>query len=212
MSSNLMISGGTSGPASVSTINGSTTAVRNLTLSASANGQAGDLLLEFCGAKHTAGLTVNPNWDGINIGWTEVIDQNAKPNIEVAWKLDGSGSDVSSVQTSVQAAVFGVLSTRWRFAAYDTIGAIATIVADGNLVMPSITAVGGVLLAFMFADNAATLGTPTGFNDVVSGTWGSGVSGWKLCQKPIGGGATGTATSAVSGLSGTAGGVLVALK
>lgn len=169
------------------------------------DGNVNDLLIVFGGMDRTAGGSL---WT--EAGWTERLDQNARPSLMVATKVDASGSDAVS-GTNSPAAVGHTQMARYRFATYDTIGAVATLSGSGTLNVPSITSAGGEVLLWVYSeDEGATIPTPSGWTLIrQDNSLSSGTS--SLFRKVVVPGATGVVSVSVTA-TGTCGGVLVGIK
>ena len=166
----------------------------------------GDIIVGFAGSTRSAAVT----WTAS--GFSEKLDQGALPSLLVATKTSsvddsGLGFEFRASSSSNHAGYL----VYFRAASYDTIGAAATIAADGTLTLPSITSAGGAIVALICAQNTATASTPTGFTQIVNTT--NNGQRFVIAYKRVEAGATGTVASTVSGLSGsTIGGVLIGLK
>ncbi len=167
----------------------------------------GDLMIMF-------GSVSGPNrtWTG-DTGWTEVIDQNERPSLRVAYKL-ASSSEPSTYtfslnQTTSSGASASILT--YRNASYDTIGSITT--GTNPLVLPSVTAASNFsfLIAFGARGSASiTLGTPTGMTARVTENDATGPS-YKICDESINAGASGT-RSMSTGSTTEVGGLMLVIK
>ena len=164
---------------------------------------AGDVILALLGAVTSSATT----WTSIG---TERRDQGAKPSLLVSTITGGIGDPAWNFYTSTSTNKAGYL-VRFRAAQYDTIGTVATISADGTLTLPGITSAGGVVVAFICAQNACTASTPSGFTEIANASLGS--QRFVIAYKRVDAGATGAVDSTVTSLSGnTIGGVLIGLK
>lgn len=177
----------------------------SLSLNEPSDVQTGDMLLAVMGATGDTVTWTQPS------GYTEHLDQNARPSLCVASERPGSGSDTWSC-TGSPTNIAG-LHICLRLAQFDTIGSVATITADGDLTIPGVTAAGGLLLAVVILDGdaSATVSTPSGWTSIYN----ANSLGQRLAvfTKNVPVGATGDVVSTISGLTtGTAGGVLVAVK
>ena len=207
MSSNMMMSG-IGLPQFISYSQQQLTPGNSMSFASPASGQIGDLLVEFNAAQAVVTWT--------SAGSTEVLDQGALPNMSVYYKSDSSGSDVINPVSSASTNETGTLM-RWRSAQYDTIGAVATVTADGNIVIPGITSAGGVIICCMTTDLATgppALTLPTGFTTIVNGRVVGGGQYAAIGYKAVIPGATGAQTGSATGITGgrTLGGVLIGLK
>jgi hypothetical protein len=157
-------------------------------------------------------------WTG-DTGWTELIDQNARPNLRIATKTAGS-SESNPTFTTNATGTFIDLSCAiivFRRAQYDTIGTIATSSTNGTLTYNDITSARGIVLAAFCSENGdgnddPTVGVPSGFSLVVSS--GDGKASIRVYSKTMDAGATSGLSSTISGQTATGynGGILIGVK
>lgn len=149
-------------------------------------------------------------WTG-DTSWSERIDQGADPSLRVATLEAGGSEPASYTFTASSSAVVVGQILAFRFATYDTIGSIATITGDGDLVMSQITMIGGFLVAGVVSNGqpSRTHTTPAGmtlteqkFNDS---------SSISCFYQVLAGGATGSRTSTMAGGGGGNAGVLASI-
>jgi hypothetical protein len=137
-----------------------------LAVSLPAGVQQNDLLIGMVAAYDNSGgggLT----WTG-DTGWNEVLDENAVPNLRVAWKIAGASEPTPTFTNTGSPVTTYNTGAVWAFrnAAYDTIGTIATSVANGTVSYNSVTLAGGTAIAVIASGkdtNTPTYGTPSGF-------------------------------------------------
>lgn len=103
---------------SATTQNGATST--SLVINKPTNTQSGDLMIAFMSSDSTA-----TTWTG-DTGWTEVADQNAAPNLRVAYKVAGGSEPASYTFTAAASRVLAGSILTYRGASYDAIGAIAS--------------------------------------------------------------------------------------
>lgn len=162
----------------------------------------GDLMI-MLGATGSLART----WTG-DTGWTEVADQNASPNLRIAYKVAGASEPADYTFTLSSPTTNGAAASilTYRGAAYDTIGTFTT--GTNPLVLPSISpSVSFSRLIAAGARGAAsiTLGTPTDMTARVTDNDATAPS-YKVCDQLVTAGATGTrsmstgSTTSVSGL------------
>lgn len=163
----------------------------------------GDLLVAVMGGG-------NVTWTG-DTSWTERIDQAAGVGLRVATLEAGASEPASYTFTaSASTTVVGQILA-FRFATYDTIGSIATLSGDGDLVISQITMLGGFLVA-----GVASAGQPSRTHTTPSGMTlteqkfnnGGSVS---CFYQVLAGGATGSRTSTMAGGGGANAGVLASI-
>lgn len=167
----------------------------------------GDLMI-MVGATGSAART----WTG-DTGWTEVADQNAIPNLRVAYKVAGASEPATYTFTINSATTNGISAAilTYRGAAYDTIGTFTT--GTDPLVLPSVSpSVGFSRLIAAGARSAAsvTLGTPTGMTARVTDNDTTAPS-YKVCDQLVTAGATGTRSMTTGSISSVSG-LMLAIK
>ena len=145
-------------------------------------------------------------------GWTELLDQGANPGLAVMYKV-ATGSEPASYTflVSTSTAIAGQILCI-RTGMYDLIGSVATLAGNGNLVIPSITMAGGVLIGVVGSSGqpGRTHSTPAGMTNTAQ-TKNGGTSISAFYQENISG-ASGTRTSVMDGGGGTNAGVLLGVK
>lgn len=154
-------------------------------------------------------------WTG-GTGWTELLDQNARPNLRVAYKVAGSGeANPTFTHTGTDGDSYACVSI-WAFnrAAYDTIGTIATSTDNGTISYNSITSAGGIVIAVIASgeDTATpTYGTPSGFTAQAQVNYGRAHQ--RGYYKAFAAGSVSGLSSTISGFSGSYNsGVLIGVK
>jgi hypothetical protein len=89
--------------------------------------QQGDLMIAFMCSDQ------NRTWTGAT-GWTEVADQGTSPSLRIAYRVAGSSEPSSyTFNLSSSANMVGAILT-YRYATYDTIGAITVEAVDSDLI------------------------------------------------------------------------------
>lgn len=171
--------------------------------------QSGDLMIAFM-----AGGLGAITWSG-DTSWTAVTDQNALPNLRVAYKVAG-GSEGSSYTFTASAStshLTGCIVT-YRGAAYNTIGSIGTAAAGGNCTAGAVTvSVDNSILLAAFANRATsvTFPAPSGMSLLTEYT-GSSNTDWAIFSQSINAGSSGTKSCNPSSASGEVAGVLLSIK
>jgi hypothetical protein len=157
-------------------------------------------------------------WTG-DTGWTERIDQNARPNLRIATKTAGSSESNPTFTTNgtVGGCALSCAIIVFRRAQYDTIGTIATSSTNGTLTYNDITSARGIVLAALCSENGDSdddpaVGVPSGFSLVVSS--GNGRASIRVYSKTMDAGATSGLSSTISGQTATGynGGILIGVK
>ena len=162
----------------------------------------GDLMM-MVGATGSAPRT----WTG-DTGWVEVADQNASPNLRIAYKVAGASEPASYTFALSSSTINGIAACilTYRNAAYDTIGAFTT--GTSPLVLPSVSPSANfstLIAAGARSAASVTLGTPTGMTARVTNN-DTTTPSYRVCDQLVTAGATGTrsmstgSTSSVSGL------------
>lgn len=168
----------------------------------------GDLMI-MVGA---LGTGAERTWTG-DTGWTEVADQNASPNLRVAYKVAGASEPASYTFTINSATTSGIGASilTYRNAAYDVVGAFTS--GTNPLILPSISP--SENFSFLIAigaraDDVITLGTPAGMTVRVTDADGTAPS-YKVCDEVVLSGATGT-RSMSTGSASDVSGIMLAIK
>lgn len=167
----------------------------------------GDLMVAFM----MGGSTATQTWTA-PAGWTEVLDQGAKPNTAIAYKVAGASEGASYTFTASASnnTQTGCILT-YRYAAYDTIGTLVT--AANPLVLTSIspTLSQSILLAFGAREAASiTIGTPTSMTARVTDSDAS-LGSYKVADQIVAKGPTGT-RSMTTGSTTSVAGIMLAIK
>lgn len=144
------------GTSSNETSNGSST----VTVNKPTGVVSGNLLIAIM-----AGGASSITWTG-DTGWTEVADQNASPNLRVAYKVAGSSEPASYTFTTSSAVNKSAIVAAFSNASYGQIGSFGTVVVTSStstVTAPSITIAGSgsVLLAAFGANGAIGTGWGT---------------------------------------------------
>lgn len=170
---------------------------------------AGDILV----AVMSSSTSLASTWTG-DTGFTEIIDENAAPNLRAAYLVAGASEPASYTFTITNSGEKVAHILCFRGYQYDVASAsVTTLSGAGDLNIAGITLVGGVLIAVAAtrAAGAVTHSTPTGFALVATTPAGTAAfisTFWKLADA----GATGTVTSAMGGSATSNGGILIGLK
>lgn len=171
--------------------------------------QQGDLLIAFCAAAN------DRTWTG-GAGWTEVVDQNAKPSLRVAYLVAGASEPSSYTFTLNSNSNASSVIAAFRYAAYDTIGSIATGSASGVQTASAITlsSASSAILAFFEVDSASrTWSNPTsGLVPTATDSDGTAPSFALYRQLSLSSGSTGTRSATCSTLTGSFACILVGIK
>ena len=171
--------------------------------------QQGDLLIALC-------ITSNDrSWTG-DTGWTEVVDQGVKPSLRVAYLVAGASEPSSYTFTiSNNSSASGVIAA-FRYAAYDTIGSIATGSASGVQTASAITlsSASSAILAFFAHDGSSrTWSNPTSGLISTASDSDAASSSWALYrQLNLSSGSTGTRSATCSSSAGSFACILVGIK
>lgn len=150
--------------ASTQTDTASTTTV---TVNKPAGTVEGDLMV----AVMSGGATnLARTWTG-DTGWTEVADENAVPNLRVAYKVAGAAEGSSYTFTASLSTTYGLAASilTYRYAAYDAVSSFAS--GSDPLILPSLTAAESQSVLLAIGTRAAAsvaLGAPTGMATQVS--------------------------------------------
>ena len=171
--------------------------------------QQGDLLIAFCAAGN------DRNWTG-DTGWTEVVDQTVKPSLRVAYLVAGASEPSSYTFTlNGNSSASGVIAA-FRYAAYDTIGSIATNSSTSVQTAPAITlsSANSAILAFFAHDSTSrTWSNPTsGLVSTATDSDGNAPSFALYRQLNLSSGSTGTRSATCSNTAGSLACVLVGIK
>lgn len=184
----------------------------SLTVNKPTNTEQGDIMVAFLAADGSGAGTA---WTQPS-GWTEVLDDATIPHAGVSYKVAGASEGSSytfdrSGKSSATASFSGIIVT-YRYASYDTIGAIQNVSGASSVTAPSVTAstASSLLLAY-YASNSSggSWSTPTGMASVSSVNTYNTIA---VFSQEISSGATGTKASTISPLSGNISGVLLVLK
>lgn len=196
--------------AAAQTHNGATN-TNTLVISKPTGTQQYDLMIAVMAIGFASALT----WTG-DTGWTEILDQNASPDLRIAYKVAGAseGSSYTFTCSSSVTALTGCILT-YRGADYDAIGTIGTAASGGNCTAGAVTASSdnSILLA-AFAINAIggiTFPTPSGMSLVTEYT-GANQGDWAIFSQAVNTGSSGTKSCDPSGASGAVSGVLLSIK
>ena len=196
----------------VSSTAGSTNSGTSLIINRPADWQIGDVFVAVMATRPSSSAA--RTWTGAS-GWTEHIDQNAKPsNMRVA-TLTAAGGEPSSYTFTCSGSeelIGQIICVRGY--SYDVVGAsVATLSDVGNVAMTGVTLAGGLLFAAVVSEVAIasypTIDPPSGMT-LVRQTSANFVR-LATFYKAQGAGATGTVNSAVTpdGASAQSAGILV---
>lgn len=190
-----------------STQNGSTGAT--LTISKPTGTTQNNLMIAIM----VSGNDVGTTWTG-DTGWTEIKDQNASPDLRIAYKIAGASEGDSYTFTNSSSADYlsGCILT-YRNAAYDTIGTVGTATSGGNCTAAQITVANNMsilIAAFANDRDSVTFPTPAGMSAVISDS-GANSPSYAIFSQLVNAGASGTKSSDCSGSSGYVAGVLLSI-
>lgn len=159
----------------------------------------GNLLVSIVASNAGAARTWTPD-----TGWTERLDENAEPNIEVATKVASSEGASYTFTESASTDKLGGIIINYATAVFDVIGAVSS--PANPPVAPSITVSNAnsvVLAIFMNSSQSIAFTTPAGWTLVATDVDGTNGPSYIICEKSFGAGATGTVSSTPSGAPGT---------
>lgn len=145
-------------------------------------------------------------------GWTEVLDRGLAPGLAVMYKV-ATSSEPASYTFSLSGTYFSVGQILCiRPGLYDLIGSPVILSGNGNLIMPSITMAGGVLIGVVGSSyqSGRTHSTPAGMTNTARTANDDAVLS-AFYQENISG-ASGTRTSVMAGNAGPSAGVLMGVK
>lgn len=111
----------------------------NISVTQSSSIRAGDLLVTVASGNGSAQQwSASPGASGTT--WTEVLDQNASPNLYAAYKT-AVAADAGFVQTYnwVLTQSVAVHTLIFRYAQWDAIGSVVTGTGTGALTVPAVT-------------------------------------------------------------------------
>lgn len=175
----------------------------SLSIPAPSGIQAGDLLVSILG---TGGATVT--WTDPS-GWTEIANINGFTGLRILTKVATGSEPGSYTFTSSNTRAMAGHILALRNAQIDVVGSFFG--ASGNVVMPSVTAAGGILIGAASSINSGqTYSTPAGMTATATKNNGNGST--TAFYEEIGGGSTGSRTSTVSVGGGVNSGLLIGVK
>lgn len=171
--------------------------------------QQGDLLIAFCAAGN------DRSWTG-DTGWTEIVDQGVKPALRVAYLVAGASEPASYTFTINSNSNGSGVIAAFRYAAYDTIGSVATNNISGVQTASAITlsSANSAILAFFAAESSSrTWSNPTsGLVSTATDSDGTGPSFALYRELNLSSGSTGTRSATCSSSAGAYACILVGIK
>lgn len=158
-----------------------------------------------------SGDSASSTWTG-DTGWTEIVDENNRPNIRIAYKVAGAseGSSYTFTASAGTNIASGSILT-YRNAAYDTVGtfaeAVDPIVASGITVASDFCILIG---AFAIGAASITCSTPTGMTARVTNNDATTPS-YLIADQYVVSGVT-NSRSSTAGSSARTAGILMSIK
>lgn len=167
----------------------------------------GDVLLGIFGSVGSnTGWTPTPSW-------TEILDPGSGADIEIArYIADQDGTYGYGNATTGTSNNKSSLVAAFRKAAYDAIGAAATLSGTGTLTLPSVTlSKAGMIVGLVMSNNGLGTHAPPASMQTGGTGGGSGYPKLGIFFERVGAGASGSRAITVGGTPGDSAGALVGL-